>query len=226
MEIIRLEGVKKVYKTDSISFEALKGISLSIEEGEFAAIMGPSGSGKSTLMHIIGLLDRPTDGMYHFKGEVTAQFDDNRRAEVRNREIGFVFQSFNLLPRFSASENVELPLIYSGVRQSVRKKKAYDVLAKVGLASKIHNRPTQLSGGEAQRVAIARALVNSPVCILADEPTGNLDTKSSDEIMDIFRYLSDEGRTIIVVTHDPEVARKTDRIIKIRDGLVETDSND
>lgn len=199
---------------------ALAGVSIDVSYGEFTSIMGPSGSGKSTLMNILGCLDRPTTGLYYLDGKEVASFSDDELAHVRNEKIGFIFQSFNLLPRISALENVALPLIYSNVPAKERLSRARELLDKVGLGTRGDHRPNELSGGQRQRVAIARALINNPAIIMADEPTGNLDTKSGDEIMKIFELLNNLGKTIIVVTHEPEIAAQTKRIITVRDGLI------
>lgn len=212
-------GLKKSYILPKVTIEVLKGIDLDVSEREFVAIMGPSGSGKSTLLNIIGCLDRPTEGRYLFMGIDINSKTDNELAEIRNKKIGFVFQSFNLLPRLPAWKNVEMPLIYSGVKQKDRRQRAFEMLERVGLLERAEHRPSELSGGEQQRVAIARALINNPVVILADEPTGNLDTRSGKEIMEIFRRLNEEGVTIIMVTHEMDIASVARRIVTIRDGV-------
>ena len=202
---------------------ALREVSLEIQKGEYVAIMGPSGSGKSTLMNLLGCLDSPTGGSYELNGLRVSEMNDNQLAEIRNREIGFIFQTFNLLPRSDALRNVELPLIYAGVSPSQRRQTALDTLASVGLADRVHHKPNEMSGGQRQRVAVARALVNHPSILLADEPTGNLDSKTGTEIMALFENLSNQGNTIIVVTHEEAIARQSRRIIRIRDGLIASD---
>jgi putative ABC transport system ATP-binding protein len=219
--LIETKGITKVYKMGTTEVHALRGVDLTIEEQEYVAIMGPSGSGKSTLMHILGCLDTPTSGAYLLDGIETQSLSEEDLAEIRNRQVGFVFQTFNLLPRLRTSENVELPLIYSPIKPRERRKRALDILERVGLLERAKHRPTELSGGERQRVAIARALVGNPRVIFADEPTGNLDTKTGNEIMALFASLHKEGRTLIIVTHDPEVGNYTKRILKIRDGKLE-----
>ncbi len=219
--VIQAEGLTKVYQMGEVQVHALRGLSMRVARGEVIAIMGPSGSGKSTLMNIIGCLDRPTSGEYILDGERVSNLKDDQLASIRNRKVGFVFQSFNLLPRATALMNVELPLRYAGMR-SKRKERALAALEAVGLADRVAHRPNELSGGQQQRVAIARALVNNPAILLADEPTGNLDSKSGVEIMNLLLSLNRErGTTLIIVTHDPEIAAQTQRIIHIRDGMVE-----
>jgi len=222
--IIQIENLTKIYDTGSIQVEALKSVSLNVDKNEYVAIMGASGSGKSTLMNIIGCLDRMTSGKYMLDGEDVSKLNDTQLAEIRNKKIGFVFQAFNLLPRLTALGNVELPMIYAGIPGSQRYKRAKEALEKVGLGDRIHHRPNELSGGQKQRVAIARALVNNPAILLADEPTGNLDTKSSIEIMDIFESLNEEGVTIVMVTHEADIAAHTKRNVVFRDGEIISDN--
>lgn len=221
--LIEINQVTKIYEMGSEVLYALNGIDLSINKNEYVAIMGPSGSGKSTLMNIIGCLDTPTSGNYKLNGKNVHEMVDDELAEIRNREIGFVFQTFNLLPRSNALHNVELPLIYSGMSKSERIKKAEQALVNVGLGDRMKHKPNELSGGQRQRVALARALVNNPSIILADEPTGNLDTKTGEEIMNLFEELNKNGNTIILVTHEEDIAKHAHRIVKIRDGLIEAD---
>jgi putative ABC transport system ATP-binding protein len=222
-EIIKLENISRTYKIGIETVHALRSISLSINKGEYVALMGPSGSGKSTLMNMLGCLDTPSGGSYILNGKDVSKMPDNDLAEVRNKEIGFVFQTFNLLPRNTTLENVMLPLIYAGFSKPERQRQAEKVLDQVGLTNRMHHKPNELSGGQRQRVAIARALVNNPSIILADEPTGNLDTKTSVEIMGLFEDIHTNGNTIILVTHEEDIALHAHRIIRLRDGLVESD---
>lgn len=217
---VKLAKINKVYKSGEISFQALRNINLEIKKGDFLAVIGASGSGKSTLANIIGLLDRPTSGIYILDGQDSLDLKEDHLAEIRNKKIGFVFQSFNLLPRTSALDNVVLPLIYSGISRSKRLQRAREVLEQVGLGDKLASHPNQLSGGQQQRVAIARALVNNPQIILADEPTGNLDSKSGGEIMSVFDKLSKEGKTIMMITHELPIAKHAKRIIRLNDGEI------
>jgi putative ABC transport system ATP-binding protein len=221
--IIHLEDIRKNYYLGKQVIEVLKGITFDIFKNEYLALMGPSGSGKSTLMNILGCLDTPTSGKYILNGKDVSRTSDNELAEVRNNEIGFVFQQFNLLPRLTAVENVALPLVYAGVPKKQRTEKAMEVLRKVDLLDRSHHKPNEMSGGQNQRVAIARALVNDPAIILADEPTGNLDTKTSYEIMEIFGKIHDAGNTVILVTHEEDISHYAHRIIRLRDGIIESD---
>lgn len=221
--LIYIKDIVKVYEMGEEKLYALQGVSLDIKKNEYVAIMGPSGSGKSTLMNIIGCLDTPTSGTYILNGRDVHEMDDNELAEIRNKEIGFVFQTFNLLSRSDALHNVELPLIYSGVPKSERIQRAQEALESVGLSDRMRHKPNELSGGQRQRVAIARALVNKPSILLADEPTGNLDTRTGEEIMALFEELNQKGNTIIIVTHEESIARHAKRIVKIRDGKIEDD---
>ena len=222
--IIKIDDLAKTYIMGSEEVRALKSITTSINKNEYVALMGPSGSGKSTLMNLLGCLDTPSSGSYVLNGSDVSRMDDDELADIRNKEIGFVFQTFNLLPRLSSLENVALPLIYGGKSKSQRTELAEDALDKVGLSDRMDHKPNELSGGQRQRVAIARAIVNNPALILADEPTGNLDTKTSIEIMSIFERIHDLGNTIILVTHEPDIAEHASRIIRLRDGLVESDA--
>jgi len=221
--IIEMTGIRKVYDTGKVKVEALKGIDLQVSKGEFLAVVGPSGSGKSTLMNILGCLDTPTEGVYRIGGEAVAGLTRDRLADVRNRRVGFVFQAFNLLPQISAFENVEMPLVFGGVPVKRRRERTAEVLERVGLGDRMDHKPTELSGGQMQRVAIARALAMDPDIVLADEPTGNLDTTSGSDIMGIFLDLAAQGRTLIVITHDLALARRAGRIVEIRDGRIVRD---
>jgi putative ABC transport system ATP-binding protein len=224
-KVIEIRGLTKVYVMGEVEVHALAGLDLDVDEGEFIAVMGPSGSGKSTLMNIIGCLDRPTAGTYILDGVDVSKLDRDERAVIRNAKIGFVFQSFNLLPRTSALENVELPLLYGelGWTREQRRKAALNALHSVGLAGRENNQPSQLSGGQQQRVAIARALVTNPAILLADEPTGNLDSRTSAEIMAIFQSLNDAGKTVVLITHEPDIAQYSKRIVHVRDGTIQQD---
>ena len=222
-EVLRVAGLERRYDMGGEVVHALRGVSLTIRRNEYVAIMGPSGSGKSTMMNILGCLDTPDAGEYWLNGEEVSKLGDDALARVRNREIGFVFQTFNLLPRASALHNVELPLIYAGLSAGERRERAEQALVRVGLAERMHHRPNELSGGQRQRVAIARALVNRPSILLADEPTGNLDSTTSEEIMAVFQELHDEGQTVVMVTHEPDIAAYAERIITLRDGKVASD---
>ena len=225
MALIALKNIYKIYNVGGEEVRALDGIDLSIKANEYLAIMGPSGSGKSTLMNMIGCLDTPSSGFYQFEGEMVQEMNDDQLASIRNRKIGFVFQTFNLLPKATAQHNVEIPLIYGNIRKVERIKMAAKALEDVGLADRMHHKPNELSGGQRQRVAIARALVNNPSIILADEPTGNLDSKSGHEIMGILDQLHEDGNTIILVTHEDDIAQRAHRIIKLFDGKIIEDSN-
>jgi putative ABC transport system ATP-binding protein len=220
--MIELKNITKTYRMGKVHVQALRGIDLIVRQGEMVAIIGASGSGKSTLMNIIGCLDKPTSGQYFLDGEEVGRLNDDHLAEIRNRKLGFVFQQYNLLPRINALANVELPLIYSGILQ--KHKRAKEALERVGLGKRLHHKPTEMSGGEQQRVAIARALINNPSLILADEPTGNLDTVASNEIMNIFLQLHSEGMTVVLITHEMDIAQQADRIIRIMDGKIISDN--
>ncbi|HTD14561.1 MAG TPA: ABC transporter ATP-binding protein [Chthoniobacterales bacterium] len=221
--VIRIEGITKEYVMGQSTIQALRGVDLLIHRNEYLAVMGPSGSGKSTLMNMLGCLDTPSSGRYEFNGKDVASMEDDELAEIRNREIGFVFQTFNLLPRSTSAQNVELPLIYAGVGAEERQRRAAEALMAVGLADRMYHKPNELSGGQRQRVAIARALVNQPSIILADEPTGNLDSRTGEEIMGLFEGLYESGHTIVVVTHEEGIAEHARRVVRLRDGVIETD---
>lgn len=223
--IIRLEDIRKSYFMGKQAISVLKGIDLTIQKNEYVALMGPSGSGKSTLMNILGCLDSPTAGTYILNGHDVSKMVDDALADIRNKEIGFVFQQFNLLPRLTALENVALPLVYAGMAKKLRTEVAMDVVKKVGLEDRSHHKPNELSGGQCQRVAIARALVNNPSLILADEPTGNLDSKTSVEIMEIFNKIHDGGNTVVLVTHEEDIANYARRVVRLRDGMIESDKS-
>ncbi len=222
-EVIRIENLTRFYTIGEETVRALNGVNLTIQKNEYVALMGPSGSGKSTLMNIIGCLDTPTSGEYFLNGPNVAQLSDSELAAIRNKEIGFVFQTFNLLPRLTALQNVALPLVYAGIPEAERLKKAKEVLEQVGLGNRITHRPNELSGGQRQRVAVARALVNHPSIILADEPTGNLDSKTSEEIMQLLDIIHQAGNTIVLVTHEEDIALRAKRIVRMRDGIIESD---
>lgn len=222
-EVIRIKGIKKIYKVGNHEVRALNGVDIQINKNEYVAIMGPSGSGKSTMMNILGCLDSPSEGEYILNGTDVSKMDDNELAVIRNKEIGFIFQSFNLLPRYTALDNVALPLIYSGESREKREERARIALENVDLKDRMHHKPNELSGGQRQRVAVARALVNKPSIILADEPTGNLDTKTSIDIMRLFEEIHEQGNTVILVTHEEDIAKHAKRIIRLRDGLIESD---
>jgi putative ABC transport system ATP-binding protein len=222
--VIRMDGIRKVYDTGKVKVEALRGIDLQIGHGELVAIIGPSGSGKSTLMNLIGCLDTPTDGSYELQGRRVAGLKKEDLAAIRNRHVGFVFQNFNLLPQISTFENIEMPLLFGGVPTRKRRDRVHEVLDRVGLADRMDHKPTELSGGQMQRVAIARALAMDPDILLADEPTGNLDTSSGRDIMTLFHELWEQGRTVLVITHDPALSKRASRQVEIRDGMITTDS--
>lgn len=222
--LIKTDALRKTYQVGQQQVHALRDVSIAIEQGEYLALVGPSGSGKSTLMNILGALDSPSEGEYLLNGKDVSGLNDNELAEIRNKNIGFVFQTFNLIPRMSALENVALPLVYAGINKVDRKERAAEKLREVGLADRMDHKPNELSGGQRQRVAVARALVNNPSLILADEPTGNLDSRTTEEIMDLLENLHNKGNTIIVVTHEPDIAERMDRIVRLRDGSVESDN--
>ena len=224
-QLISMRQVRKAYTTGKVTFEALKGVDFQVNKGEFVAIVGPSGSGKSTMMNIIGCLDVPTDGEYKLDGVMVNTLNSNQLADIRNQKIGFVFQAFNLLPYATAYENVEVPLLFAKATGKQRRERIMELLNRVGLAEKINNKPTEMSGGEMQRVAVARALANDPEVVLADEPTGNLDTASGKGIVDLFHEMWKAGKTIIIITHDMNIARQTSRILKLKDGLVDLNGN-
>ena len=224
MNVIEVKDLEKTYYVGDMEVNALRGVSFNILQSQFSTIMGPSGSGKSTLMHIIGCLDSPTKGEYHLNGENVANMQDDQLAKIRNKEIGFVFQKFHLLPRNTALENVMLPMKYASIGKTERSKKAMEALTQVGLADRVDHRPSELSGGQQQRVAIARALVNSPAILFADEPTGNLDSKTGEEVMNLLHELNNKGQTIVLITHEKEIADQTERTIFIRDGKIESDA--
>lgn len=223
--IVEMHKVVKAYTTGNVEFQALRGIDFNLKRGEIVAVVGPSGSGKSTLMNIVGCLDVATSGQYFLEGQAVNKLSHNELADIRNKKIGFVFQAFNLLPYATAFENVEVPLLFAGTKGRTRRKRVTELLNRVGLGDKLNNKPTEMSGGEMQRTAIARALANDPDIILADEPTGNLDSKSGGEIVKIFQELWESGKTIVIITHDVNIAKKTERVIKLKDGLVDTNGN-
>jgi len=223
--IIYMKQLKKTYTTGSVTFDALKGVDVRVDRGEFIAVVGPSGSGKSTLMNVMGCLDVPSSGVYKLEDRVVNTLTSNDLADIRNKKIGFVFQAFNLLPYATAAENVEVPLLFAHVNSKKRRARVSELLARVGLADKANNKPTEMSGGEMQRVAIARALANEPDIILADEPTGNLDTKSGSAIVDMFKELWKSGKTIVIITHDMSIAHQAERIIRLKDGLIDTNGD-